>query len=61
MSLDERLFTWINGFIGESAVYDAAVRLLVNEYIVPVTLSLAVLYPVGAKDEVQRDSGNPPC
>jgi len=56
MSLDERLFTWINGFIGESAVYDAAVRLLVNEYIVPVTLSLAVLYLwFGAKDEVQRD------
>lgn len=44
MSLDEKLFRWINNHVGEYSALDALTRLLVNEYFVPVTLALGILF-----------------
>lgn len=43
MSLDLQLFRLINGLAGQSPLLDAGMRLLVNEYFVPTTLSLVLV------------------
>jgi len=42
--LDENLFLWINGFVGKAPFFDSVIKLIVNEYFVPVSLSLILLY-----------------
>ena len=44
ISLDENLFLWINGFVGKVPAFDNLIKLVVNEYFVPVSLSLMLLY-----------------
>src|SRR4030042_5039969 len=44
ISLDKNLFSLINGFVGKVSLFDNLVKLVVNEYFVPVTLSLTILY-----------------
>lgn len=44
ISWDKNLFLFINNFTGEVPILDQAVRLVVNEYFVPVTLALVILY-----------------
>jgi len=42
--LDKNLFSLINGFVGKVSWFDNLIRLVVNEYFVPVSLSLIILY-----------------
>ncbi len=44
ISWDKNLFLFINNFTGEVPILDYVVKLVVNEYFVPVTLSLIILY-----------------
>jgi len=44
IEIDEKLFLWINGLAGKYFLVDNFVRLVVNEYFVPVSLSLVILY-----------------
>jgi undecaprenyl-diphosphatase len=44
MDLDRDLFLWINGHAGHCPPLDAAARLLTNEYFVPVSLALGLLF-----------------
>ena len=44
ISWDKNLFLFINNFTGEVPILDYVVRLVVNEYFVPVTLALVILY-----------------
>lgn len=44
LRLDRALYEWINGYVGRSALLDAATRLLVNEYLIPVALALGLLF-----------------
>jgi len=43
-SLDKNLFLLINGFVGKVPALDNLIKLVVNEYFVPVTLALMLLY-----------------
>jgi undecaprenyl-diphosphatase len=43
-SADENLFLFINKFAGDVPGFDFLVRLVVNEYFVPVTLALVIVY-----------------
>ena len=40
---DERLFLWINGLAGDVAVVDRVMRWVVSDYLVPVSLALALI------------------
>ena len=42
-SIDENIFEWINGFVGESAVLDRIMIWLANDYFIPVSMSLIML------------------
>lgn len=53
ISWDKNLFLSINNFSGEFPILDIAVRLVVNEYFVPVTLALVILYIWFKKDKVR--------
>lgn len=44
ISWDKNLFLFINRFSGEVPILDSAVKLVVNEYFVTVTLALVILY-----------------
>ncbi len=44
MNWNQDLFLWINGFVGKYPVVDALARLFVNEYFVPVSLALGMLF-----------------
>src|SRR3990167_2019800 len=44
LNIDRALFLAINSFVGKVAVLDSLMRLIVNEYFVPVSLALIVLY-----------------
>lgn len=44
ISWDKNLFLFINNFTGEVPILDYVVKLVVNEYFVPVTLALVILY-----------------
>ena len=44
ISLDRNLFLLINGFVGKVPAFDNLIKLVVNEYFVPVTLALMLLY-----------------
>jgi len=44
ISLDKDLFLFINGFVGKVPAFDYLIKLVVNEYFVPVSLSLILLY-----------------
>ena len=44
LSLDKNLFLFINGFAGNTPPLDFLVKLVVNEYFVPVTLTLVIVY-----------------
>ncbi|OGY25113.1 MAG: hypothetical protein A2Z11_01270 [Candidatus Woykebacteria bacterium RBG_16_43_9] len=44
LSLDKNLFLFINGFAGNTPLLDFLVQLVVNEYFVPVTLTLVIVY-----------------
>ncbi|MCL0029002.1 phosphatase PAP2 family protein [Dehalococcoidia bacterium] len=40
---DERLFLWLNGFVGTVPFLDRLTQLLVSDYLVPMTLALALV------------------
>ena len=40
---DERLFLWLNGFVGTIPALDRVVTWLVSDYLIPVTLALALM------------------
>ena len=42
IATDEKLFEWINDLAGESAALDSVMRLLVSDFFLPVTITLAV-------------------
>jgi undecaprenyl-diphosphatase len=44
LTLDEKLFLEINGFVGRIPILDQTVELIVNEYFVPVSLTLILFY-----------------
>jgi len=44
LTLDKSLFLFINGFVGKFPPFDSLIKLVVNEYFVPVTLALILLY-----------------
>ncbi|OGY21833.1 MAG: hypothetical protein A2113_00700 [Candidatus Woykebacteria bacterium GWA1_44_8] len=44
ISLDKDLFLFINGWVGKLPWCDNLIKLVVNEYFVPATLSLILLY-----------------
>ena len=57
ISLDQKLFFLINSQVGRWPILDSIARLLVNEYFVPVTLSLLLVYlwfKAGKKQTEQR-------
>ena len=58
LSLDKNLFLFINSFVVKFPVFDDLVKLVVNEYFVPVTLALILLYlwfrPSNVKERSQR-------
>ena len=43
-ALDKEIFLKINDFVGEVPVFDQLVKLVVNEYFVPVSIGLVLLY-----------------
>jgi len=43
LSADARVFLWINGFVGKVALFDKLMTGLVNDYFVPVAMSLALV------------------
>ena len=43
-SLDSWLFLKINGYVGQVPIVDNIVKLVVNEYFMPVSLALLILY-----------------
>jgi len=44
VSWDKNIFLAINGLVGKAPLFDSLIKLVVNEYFVPVTLSLVLLY-----------------
>ena len=40
---DEKLFLWINGLAGDFSVLDRAVRWVVSDYLIPVSLALTLI------------------
>ena len=44
ISIDNDLFLFINGFTSKTPWLDSIVKLVVNEYFIPVTLALLILY-----------------
>jgi undecaprenyl-diphosphatase len=56
LSADERLFHWINGLAGNSAPLDWLMKALANDYLVPVSLCLALLATwFGGRSFAQRE------
>lgn len=57
LSADARVFLWINGFVGKVALFDKLMTGLVNDYFVPVVMSLVL---VGlwfwGRDVAERDN-----
>lgn len=55
IDLDQQLFLFVNGFVGQSFLFDNLARLLVNEYFIPTLLSLIIFglwfYWDNAKDK----------
>lgn len=43
-NLDNQIFLIINGFVDKVPIFDDFTRLIVNEYFVPVSLALLILY-----------------
>ena len=43
-NLDNQIFLIINGFVNKVPIFDNFIRLIVNEYFVPVSLALLILY-----------------
>lgn len=41
--VDSEILLWLNGFVGAMEPFDDAMRLLAGDYLVPITLSLALL------------------
>lgn len=41
--MDETVLLWLNGFVGRSSAFDAAIKLVVSDYLVPVVLALTLL------------------
>ena len=41
--MDETVFLWLNGFVGEVPAFDAVIELVVSDYLVPVALALMLL------------------
>jgi len=56
LEADARLFLWFNGLVGRWPLVDSVVRLVVNDYFVPVALSL-LLFGLwfGARSQAQRE------
>lgn len=40
---DEKLFLWINGFVGQYSYLDNAIALVASDYLVPVSLALSLI------------------
>jgi undecaprenyl-diphosphatase len=43
-ALDKELFLAINGFVGEIPIFDKLIKLVVNEYFIPVSLALIIFH-----------------
>lgn len=43
VAADERLLLWINNLVGKSSLLDSAMRVVVNDYFIAVSLSLALV------------------
>lgn len=43
MTLDRALFSWVNGLAGKSAILDGIMKLVGNDYFIPVSFSLVLL------------------
>ena len=41
--VDRRIFEWINGFVGTVPAFDEVMKLVVSDYLVPVSLALCLL------------------
>lgn len=55
MELDRALYRWINSYVGDFPLLDSLVRLLINEYFVPVGLALGLLFLwFGGRGEAER-------
>ncbi|MDY6833958.1 MAG: phosphatase PAP2 family protein [Chloroflexota bacterium] len=54
---DEQLLLWINDLVGEWPLLDSLMRLMVNDYFIPVSLTLLLLglWFMG-KNRIQRDA-----
>lgn len=53
---DEKLFLWINGFVGQYSYLDNAIALVASDYLVPVslTLSLIGLWFIGGDPDTRK-------
>jgi undecaprenyl-diphosphatase len=54
ITFDKNLFLFINGFVGKLPAFDSLIKLVVNEYFVPVSLSLLLIYLWFRKGSDQR-------
>ena len=52
--MDETLFLWLNGFVGQAPAFDALIEIVVSDYLVPVALALALLALWFAADTASR-------
>jgi undecaprenyl-diphosphatase len=41
--MDETVFLWLNGFVGDVPAFDAVIELVVSDYLVPVVMALVLL------------------
>lgn len=41
--MDESIFLWLNGFVGNAPAFDAVMKLVVSDYLVPVVMALTLL------------------
>lgn len=56
MSLDQRLLLAVNSLVGQQPWLDRGARLMVNDYLVPVLLTLALLFLwLGWRDSQERE------
>ena len=52
--MDETLFLWLNGFVGQAPAFDALIEIVVSDYLVPVALALTLLALWFAADTASR-------
>lgn len=55
---DEKIITWLNGLVGDSSILDRIMIVLANDYFVPVTISLMLLFLWFMGDDATQRRGN---